>query len=206
MINIRRSGHCRGVVVADRAWLSARDAGRPETDDGARVRGLVERNFDFVSRSVRRLGVPASDVEDATQQVFIVAAKKLENFDDDREKSFLFGIAVRVASDTRRALRRRQKAHQLLAVEFMNSQALNPESQSIERQARRLLDAALDALPDRLRVVFVVCELEGMDRNTAAQFLAIPPGTVASRMRKAKGLFQEAAARLCKVNQKGDSL
>lgn len=205
MINRNRSGHSSVVAVADRAWFSARGAGGQETDVSVRVRALVERNVDFVSRSVRRLGVPAADVEDATQQVFIVAARKLEKFDEDRERAYLFGIAVRVASDTRRALRRRDKAHQLFAVEIMNPQGLTPESHSIELQARRLLDQALNTLPERLRIVFVVCELEGLDRVGAASLLDIPPGTVASRMRKAKELFHEAVARLRQVNPKGDS-
>ncbi|MCG5056161.1 MAG: sigma-70 family RNA polymerase sigma factor [Myxococcales bacterium] len=191
--------------MADRAWFSARGADREETEVGSRVRGLIERNVDFVSRSVRRLGVPAADVEDATQQVFIVAARKLEKFDEDRERSYLFGIAVRVASDARRAARRRNKAHELFAIDFLSPPRLSPESQSIELQARRLLDEALNTLPERLRIVFVVCELEGMDRVAAASLLDIPPGTVASRMRKARILFQKAAARLRQVDRKGDS-
>lgn len=109
----------------DRAWFSARGADRQETDVGVHVRALVERNVDFVRRSVRRLGVPAADVEDATQQVFIVAARKLEKFREGSERAYLFGIAVRVASDARRAMRRRDKAHQLFAVDFINTRTLS---------------------------------------------------------------------------------
>ncbi len=67
-----------------------------------RFRALVDRHFEFVWRSVRRLGVPPGDADDAAQEVFVVAARKLDALEPERERSFLFGTAVRVASTRRR--------------------------------------------------------------------------------------------------------
>jgi hypothetical protein len=73
----------------------------------ARFRDLVDRHYEFVWRSVRRLGVPRSDVDDAAQEVFVVAARRLADFGADRERAFLFGTATRVVSTRRRNQRRR---------------------------------------------------------------------------------------------------
>src|SRR4051812_29691540 len=73
----------------------------------ARMRAIQHEHFEFVWRSVRRLGVPDADADDAVQQVFIVTSRRLETIPDGSERAFLFGTAIRVASHARRAIRRR---------------------------------------------------------------------------------------------------
>src|SRR5256885_4641102 len=74
-----------------------------------RLNRLFEQNLDFVWRSLRRLGVPPSSVDDATQQVWLIVARRLPEIAIDSERSFLFGTAVRIASDMRRSLARRRE-------------------------------------------------------------------------------------------------
>src|SRR5216684_1440601 len=69
----------------------------------ARLRAMVESQFDFIWRSLRRLGVPTDAVDDAAQRVFWVAAKNLARIEASTERAYLFGTAMRVASDIRRA-------------------------------------------------------------------------------------------------------
>src|ERR1043165_1590531 len=83
---------------------------RPMTADGDRLSSMFHQHYDFVWRSVRRLGVPEDAVDDAAQEVFVVASRKLDAIGAGKEKAFLFGTAVRVAADTRRALQRRRNA------------------------------------------------------------------------------------------------
>ena len=88
--------------------------GQPDRESGERGvepgpegtwEAFYEAQFDFVWRSLRRLGVPASGLDDATQEVFLVAFRRASAFEGRSTfKTWLFGIAWNVA---RRAARRR---------------------------------------------------------------------------------------------------
>lgn len=162
-----------------------------------RLRGLVAGHFDFIGRSLRRLGVPAADVDDATQQVFMVVSRRLDEVEAGRERAFLFGVALRVASDVRRARRRRGAVMDEGANDVDGATPdPSPEQLTDQRQARALLDEALEALSLDLRTVFVLFELEEMTMAEIAALLDLPPGTVASRLRRAREAFQEQCRRL----------
>src|SRR5580765_2260205 len=77
--------------------------------DKARLGALVSDNFDFIWRSLRRLGVPVAEVDDCAQQVFWVAPRKLAVIALGSERAFLFSAALRVASDARRSRGRRRE-------------------------------------------------------------------------------------------------
>src|SRR5262245_52866877 len=65
---------------------------------GVALRQLVVDHLEFVWRALRRLGVLPGDVDDAAQRVFLVANEKLALIESGRERAFLVGVAVRVAS------------------------------------------------------------------------------------------------------------
>src|SRR4051812_45143312 len=70
---------------------------------------IYEEHFDFVWRSVGRLGVDAAAVEDAAQDVFVIAHRRLAGFEGRSSvKTWLFGIALRVSRDHRRSARRKR--------------------------------------------------------------------------------------------------
>src|SRR5262249_54425108 len=74
-----------------------------------RARDMVTAHFGFVWRSLLRLGVPRPDAEDALQQVFMVASRKLDAVEPGRERTFLFAVALRIASRVHRTRRRRRE-------------------------------------------------------------------------------------------------
>src|SRR5262249_1995398 len=84
-------------------------ASPPAAQHAARLRAIVAHHFDPVWRALKRLGVPEAGVDDAAQQVFIVASRRLAEIERGREREYLLGIALRVASDARRALSRRRE-------------------------------------------------------------------------------------------------
>jgi len=169
------------------------------------IRALVDAHFAFIARSVRRLGVHALDVDDVTQQVFLIAARKLDRFVDGNEKAFLFGIAVRVASDARRAHRRREAGETAVATAPPTSDPTTPEDVVAARQARARLDEVLDAMPDEMRAVFTLFELEEMTMAEIAVVLRVPAGTVASRLRRGREIFHAEAERLrARLGRGGD--
>jgi RNA polymerase sigma-70 factor (ECF subfamily) len=169
----------------------------PRAPERAELRALFEANFDFVWRSLRRLGVPEPSLRDASQQVWIVVGRKIDAIEPAAARSFLFGTAVRVASQTRRTLRRQRESTSLDGdVDDVAPDSNRPERLLERKQARELLDRALDTLPDELRTVFVLFELEETSTKEIAELLDIPMGTVASRLRRAREEFTATVKRM----------
>jgi RNA polymerase sigma-70 factor (ECF subfamily) len=158
---------------------------------------LFEEHSSFVARTLRRLGVPDSDVEDALQEVFLIAQSKLDSIELGKEKAFLFGTARRRASTVRRSFDRTSRRIEI-ALEGYGESEPGPDSteRTNERHARAVLDEVLDALPFDLRTVLVLHELEEMDLGEIAEMIGIPVGTVASRLRRAREKFEVEADRV----------
>ena len=152
------------------------------------LRALFEVYHASIWRLLRRLGVPIAQIDDAAQEVFWVAARKLEQIEAGKQHAFLYGVALRVASTPPRG-----------AVEDLDrlvDAAPTPEEQLEQARARQLLDAVLDRLPLELRAVLVLFELEGLDVRNIAEIEGIPIGTVGSRLRRAREEFSAIARRL----------
>jgi RNA polymerase sigma-70 factor (ECF subfamily) len=179
---------------------------RPEgLDEAARLRVLIDEQFDFIWRTLRRLGVPPSDLDDATQQVFVVVSRKLSLIEVDRERPFVFQTALRVASDARRTIRRRREVIDPTLLDGVDS-APGPDDLADRKRARALLDTVLDDMPLDLRAVFVLFEVEELSSIEIGQLLGVPTGTVASRLRRARADFQERVRQLEQFEAKrGDS-
>jgi RNA polymerase sigma-70 factor (ECF subfamily) len=168
-----------------------------------RLSTMFHHHYDFVWRSVRRLGVAPDAVDDAAQEVFVVASRKLDAIEVGKEKAFLFGTAVRVASDVRRALQRRRVTPSEDHAEPVD---VGPALDELvdQKRARQMLDGLVDQLPEDTRPVFVLFELEGLTMAEIATCLDLPAGTVASRLRRARELFAAYVARLeARSNQDG---
>ncbi len=165
-----------------------------------RIRQAFNDHFSFIWRYLRRLGLAASDADDAAQKVFMVFARRLSCVLEGKERAFLCGTAVRVASETRRKL---ERLREVPDGEFRmaNSDAPAPSSRrpdiEIDRQrARALLDRVLAAMPLEQRSVFVLFELEELTTAHIAEILDLPVGTVASRLRRARQNFRAIVKRL----------
>lgn len=166
----------------------------PTSGDG--LAEAARRDFQFIWRVLRRMGVrPDSAVDDAVQQVFVVAARRRSEIEPGRERAFLFKTAVFVASDARRAFARRRDRESPELLEALDG-APDPEQRAQTSQERALLDHVLDQMSLETREVFVLFELEGQSSAEIAALVGIPVGTVASRLRRARGEFQAAARRL----------
>src|SRR4051812_32826974 len=77
--------------------------------DNARVAEMLRAYFRDVWRIVRRFGVPENSADDAAQEVFIIAARRLSDIAPGSERAFLFASAVRVAANARRAFGARRE-------------------------------------------------------------------------------------------------
>ncbi|MCU0683681.1 MAG: sigma-70 family RNA polymerase sigma factor [Polyangiaceae bacterium] len=178
------SGPC-ALRAADPPAESARDA------RDARFRLLFDDSYEFVGRLLRRFGVPRDAIEDATQEVFLVASRRLDDIAPGRERSFVFGVAMRVASGRRRRAARERRSAPDGALDARPALDPSPEALAGEKRERELLDRTLERMACDLRSVVVLFELEEMTAVEIARRLAIPQGTVMSRLRRARQQLRE---------------
>jgi RNA polymerase sigma-70 factor, ECF subfamily len=155
-----------------------------------RLDRLVAGHFDFVWRLLRRLGLSRNDADDAAQHVFMVATEKLDRIGEGKERTFLYGTALRVAANLRRAGTRRQDVPVDVA-HSTPSRAPEPDELTELGRARTLLDALIGKLPEELRRVIVLAEIAQLEVAEIAELEQIPIGTAASRLRRARALFKQ---------------
>lgn len=158
-----------------------------------RLRQIVSDHFEVLWRFLRRLGITEHDADDAVQEVVLVVARKLDQVEVGSERSFLLSTAVRVASTFRRTLRNRREVDDAGLVELPSTE-LDPETLAEKQRLRVVLQGVLNQMPMELRAVFVLYELEELTMAEIAQTLSLPPGTVASRLRRSRELFESMAA------------
>jgi len=172
----------------------------PPAGDGRLLsfKEVYDEHFRFVWRSLRRLGVPESDVADAVQDVFLVVHRRLGEFEGrSKVTTWLYGICYRVAHDRRRLahVRRRADGDDGQLDDHADENA-DVAAAAERRQGLEMLEAILDELPIGQRAVFTLFELDGMGGDAVAEMLAIPLGTVYSRLRIAREQFKKTLARL----------
>lgn len=157
---------------------------------GVSIDSLVAQHYGFIWRILRGLGLSPADAEDATQQVFMIAARKLDIIVPDQARSFLYGTALRVANNARRGLRRRREVLDDEMPDEPEANARGPEQIAQLVQARRLLSQVLDRLPEKHRRVILLAEIEQLEVPEIAALEGVPVGTAASRLRVAREKFR----------------
>jgi RNA polymerase sigma-70 factor (ECF subfamily) len=130
------------------------------------------------------------DAEDVAQEAFARAFRRFTSLRDrDRFRAWLVRITWRLALDSRRGGRRRSAREEAAARDPV--QAPDAETDVLARERSTRLWAAIDALPDKLRVAIVLSAIEGHGVRDVAALLAIPEGTVKSRLFEARKRLQE---------------
>ncbi len=189
------SGESEPRQLAERQ-SGTRPAGDIKAEHDARVASLLRHHFRDVWRLVRRFGVPEHYADDAAQEVFIIASRRLPDIAPGSERPFLLASAVRVAANLRRAVGARRECSDDEGRPERVDPRPNPEALLDQKRLRQMLDNVLDRLSTDLRVTFVLYELEGLSAPQIAELLGIPLGTVASRLRRAREAFELGVALL----------
>ena len=199
-------GIARLSVLWPRAMASegASETQRVESYDAspARLREIVKTQYAFLWRSLRRNGIPESSVEDVAQKVLLVVSRRLAEIRPGAERAFLYRTALNAAMTERRTVARRREDLSENQLDFVPSSKPNPDTQIAKHEARRQLDLVLEAMDPDLRSTFVLYELEELTMAEIATMLELPPGTVASRLRRARDEFKLLAARVAKGEQR----
>ena len=165
----------------------------PTTDLGhdSPVERLFAEHLAFVWRSLRHLGVGDAALDDAVQDVFVVAHRRWSTFEGrSSERSWLYGIARRVAFRHRR--RARRHGEHLVDDGHHREAAQRPFDRL---HAAQSLESLLGTIDRDKRTVFVLSQVEGLTAPEIAAALSIPEGTVYSRLRAAWQQLDRAAGR-----------
>lgn len=149
----------------------------------------------YVASSLRRLGVRDPDIEDVTHDVFLAVFRHLPDYDPERPaKPWLFGFAVKTALGHRR---KKSYTREVITVEIEAVDgAPSAEEAVAARQSRDLVIAALQAVSEERRPVFVMHDIDAIAMPDIAATLSIPLNTGYSRLRLARAEFAAAVQRL----------
>ena len=152
---------------------------------------LYERHFHEVCRWLRAFGAPESDLEDLSQEVFLVARRRFADFDGRHPAGWLFQIARRVAGDARRRTwwRHLFTRREAPAPDDLPHGGEGPAEQLDRREARRVLHGVLAGMTEKRRAVFVLAEIEGYATEEIAALEGVAPATVFSRLHYARRDF-----------------
>jgi RNA polymerase sigma-70 factor, ECF subfamily len=201
----RRAGHGDEMSHVDAVPLTARAASIGPISEPAAAReaqapfrAMYDAHVDFVWRNLRRLGVSQTDVDDKTQEVFVIAHRRFADFEERGHgpRAWLFQIVLRIASDARRH-RRRHPIDPDGGLAQERESIAPPQADALQRREQLdFLDRALATIEVGRRAVLLLHEIEEMTAPEIADVMGIPLNTVYSRLRVARGELEEAVEQL----------
>jgi RNA polymerase sigma-70 factor, ECF subfamily len=177
---------------------------RPLADE--RVKTVVLTHYGALRRAMRRIGVTGADLDDVLQEIFVVFTRRMAEVSPASERSFLLQVGFRIVHTRRRAYVRRKETldDSIDDAAPVGPAPSTPEDLMSHREQIELLDRLLRAMPADLRTVLVLCEVEEATIEEAAHILDLKVGTVASRLFRARELFDKLATR-ARATQTGRS-
>jgi RNA polymerase sigma-70 factor, ECF subfamily len=192
------------LAAADAPALSdSRLVERVRAGDAAAFELIMRRHNRRLFRLARSVLRNAAEAEDVVQETYVRAFAKLDDFKGpDGFPAWLARIAYNEALGRARGAERVVSLHDYVSdgdgdgdarhLETMTSPHPDPERLTGYGELRRMLEDAIDALPDDFRAVFVLRAVEGMSVAETAAALSIPPETVKTRLHRARRRLQEA--------------
>jgi RNA polymerase sigma-70 factor (ECF subfamily) len=196
----------------DQGSSAGKEAAQPPTGGAtsgppATFQEVYRAHFRFVWRALGRLGIREADLMDVTQNVFVVVHRQLAGFEARSEiTTWLFSICRLVAKDyLRSAPIRREVVVDVRELARRGESGDAPLQRLDTQDLSHLLEAILSKMPEKLRIVFVMFELEEMSGEDIARLLNVPVGTVRSRLRLARAAFQREVKHLGDRSEPGFS-
>ena len=160
--------------------------------DAAAERALYDAHVDRVYRLCYRMANGDADLaQDFTQESFVKAFDRLADFRGEAALStWLHAIAVSVSLNGMRKVKRTRERETEL--EVVGDIGTMPRQAEPDLKSR--LRGAIDALPERYKVVFVMYDMEGYTHEEIGQVLDMPAGTSKARLSRARAKLRDALA------------
>jgi RNA polymerase sigma-70 factor (ECF subfamily) len=164
---------------------------------------LMRRHNQLLFRTARSILRDDAEAEDAVQDAYLLAWRAIGKYRGDAKLStWLTRIVINEAIARSRKTTRQASVMRLhpdgdINNEFSEAAMSDESTESAERQAmraqaRHLLEASIDALPEAFRTVFVLRAVEEMSGEEVARCLDIPEATVRSRFFRARSQLRSA--------------
>jgi RNA polymerase sigma-70 factor (ECF subfamily) len=146
-----------------------------------------------------------AEAEDVAQEAMLRAYRNFHRLRDrERFRGWLVRVAFRLALDRIRAKGRRERhEHDLTRLLERGQREASVENLIASREFERQLAQALDALPEKLRIVMVLAAIEGYNTREVAKLAGLPEGTVKSRLFLARKKLAESLQCLVKNTPSG---
>jgi RNA polymerase sigma-70 factor, ECF subfamily len=185
-------GAFRANVVSDASGTMGPQAAPTPT---TRLAAVHAEHAEFVWATLQRFGVRQADLQDVSQEVFLIVQRKLPSFDGACPlTTWLFAICRRVVAGMRR--RARFRLERLVDdVDDIPDPAFGPEETAARRQATHTLSKVLDGMELDRRAVFVMFEIDELGCDAIAEITGVPVGTVYSRLHAARKEFAKLLGR-----------
>jgi len=175
---------------------------RAKSGDQSAFRAIMEQNNRRLYRVARAVMKDDTEAEDVVQETYLRAFFNLSKF---RGESSLTTWLTRIALNEALGRKRKQRAMvtletvetaqetsaQIIKFPAMTTET-DPERSAAQHEIRKLLERAMDALPEPFRVVFVMRDVEEISIEEAATHLGIRPETVKTRLYRARRLLRQS--------------
>ena len=179
---------------------------RARRHDGAALRLIMERHNRQLYRVARSILGEDAEAEDVVQETYLRAFTHLDGFRGEaRLATWLTRIALNQALER---LRKRRPSVELNRIDTIDEQGEarviflpgarhegDPEAAAARAEIRRLIERAIDRLPDPFRIVFVLRDVEEMSVEATACQLGLRPETVKTRLHRARRLLRRSLDR-----------
>jgi RNA polymerase sigma-70 factor (ECF subfamily) len=173
---------------------------RAQARDEAALRAIMQANNRRLYRLARGILRSDNEAEDVVQETYVRAFTHLDGF---RGESGLSTWLSRIAINEALGRVRSRKPHVELEalpeatldaqiIQFpVSSAAGDPEKSMAQREIQRVVEHAIDELPDIFRMVFIARVMEGMNLEETAELLGVKPETVKTRLHRARTMLRE---------------
>jgi len=199
MNQIRLSPHLPDLPADEGALVALARQGSESA-----VRALVRRNNRLLFRIARGIVRDDAEAEDIVQETYVRAFARLSGF--RAEAAFSTWLSRIAINEALGRIRRRRRMVELDELEIMQGKSgagnvvtfplmpavPSPEAEAARDQVRAALERSVDSLPDGMRSVFILRDVEGMSTEETADCLSIRPETVKTRLHRARRLMRKA--------------
>ena len=165
---------------------------------------LMRRHNQKLYRTVRSYLKEEKETEDAMQDTYLLAYEKLRQFRNEAQFStWLIRIGINVALGKLRENRKfapnpasEDDLHQSDILQIAESSYMNPENIAIQKEVRQLLEKAIDNIPQKYKIIYMLREVEGMTMHEITQCLDLSESNVKVRLHRAKLMLRESLYKL----------
>jgi RNA polymerase sigma-70 factor (ECF subfamily) len=179
--------------------LEAELIDRARARDEPALRAIMQANNRRLYRLARGILRNDSEAEDVVQETYVRAFTHLDGFRGESGlATWLSRIAINEAIGRARGARPHvelgalpEAALEAQVIPFPVSSAADPERSMAQREIQRVVERAIDELPDAFRMVFIARVMEGMNIEETADLLGVKPETVKTRLHRARTMLRE---------------